>query len=76
MVRVSLPLIITDASLAILADGDPAYQLQINGDANDTVDIDAGITATGNTVLIGTESYVEYSGASGTFIVDPDVVVI
>ncbi len=69
-------LVISDASLAILAGGNAAYQLIINGDANDTVDIDAGITATGNTVAVGAENYIEYSGTSGTFIVDPDVNVI
>lgn len=71
----SSELTLSDEALGVLAAGDGAYQLSIDGDANDTVNVDAGITDTGVDTTIGGVTYDVYAGTTGEVLIDQDVTV-
>ncbi len=69
----STDLTISVEALAVLADGDSAYQLRIDGNSNDKLRFDMDDFTVGTAVAVAGENYLQYSGTTGSFIVDPDV---
>ncbi len=69
-------LALSAAALAALANGDSGYQLRIDGDSNDKLRFDLDDFTAGDAVDVNGENYLQYRGATGSFIVDPDVTLV